>query len=90
MRDNPTRFFEAHRILSKRLVGGFGIRFTVQFNLFAGSILGLGSDAQIAELDKLRDDAVLGCFALTEAGAGVNSGLVVRSEEHTSELQSPI
>lgn len=77
MRDNPTRFFEAHRILSKRLVGGFGIRFTVQFNLFAGSILGLGSDAQIAELDKLRDDAVLGCFALTEAGAGVNSGLVV-------------
>lgn len=79
MRDNPTRFFQAHRILSKRLVGGFGIRFTVQFNLFAGSILGLGSDAQVAELDKLRDDAVLGCFALTEAGAGVNSGLVVKT-----------
>ncbi len=77
MRDNPTRFFEAHRILSKRLVGGFGIRFTVQYNLFAGSILGLGSDVQIAELDTLQDDAVLGCFALTEAGAGVNSGLVV-------------
>ena len=79
MRDNPTRFFLAHRILSKRLVGGFGIRFTVQFNLFAGSILGLGSDAQLARLRALQDEATLGCFALTEAGAGVNSGLVVNT-----------
>jgi len=79
MRDNPTRFFQAHRILSKRLVGGFGIRFTVQFNLFAGSILGLGSDGQIAALARMQDEAVLGCFALTEAGAGVNSGLVVNT-----------
>jgi len=79
MRDNPTRFFHAHRILSKRLVGGFGIRFTVQYNLFAGSILGLGSNAQVTELTKLQNEAVLGCFALTEAGAGVNSGLVVNT-----------
>ena len=79
IRDNPQRFFLAHRLLSKRLVGGFGIRFTVQFNLFAGSILGLGSDEQIAQLAELQEQATLGCFALTEAGAGVNSGLVVNT-----------
>lgn len=45
MRDNPNRFFEAHRLLlapggHEARGPGFGIRFTVQFNLFAGSILG--------------------------------------------------
>ena len=79
MRDNPERFFEAHRLLSKRLVGGFGIRFTVQYNLFAGSILGLGGEAQVAMLGQLQRDRALGCFALTEKGAGVNSGLVVNT-----------
>ena len=42
MRDAPERFFAAHRLLASRILGGYGIRFTVQFNLFAGSILGLG------------------------------------------------
>ena len=54
---------------------GFGIRFTVQFNLFAGSILGLGDAEQIKMLDKFQDDGVLGCFCLTEVFAGVNSGI---------------
>ena len=30
---------------------GFGIRFTVQVNLFAGSILALGTEDQVAQLD---------------------------------------
>ena len=38
MRDNPEKFFMAHRLLSTVGLGGFGIRFTVQFNLFAGSL----------------------------------------------------
>ena len=36
MQDAPERFFLAHRLLSTIGLGGFGIRFTVQFNLFAG------------------------------------------------------
>jgi hypothetical protein len=51
MRDAPEKFFLAHRLLSTIGLGGFGIRFTVQFNLFAGSIIGLGGDAQIARLE---------------------------------------
>ena len=46
----PARFFEAHRMLvqhSTRLGPGFGIRFTVQFNLFGGTVVGLGTEAQV-------------------------------------------
>jgi len=62
------------------LVGpGFGIRFTVQFNLFAGTVLALGNDDQIKLLDKFQADGKLGCFCLTEVFAGVNSGLIVQT-----------
>jgi len=41
LRDSPSRFFEAHRILARHAVDhgpGFWIRFTVHYNLFAGTI----------------------------------------------------
>lgn len=79
MRDAPERFFAAHRLLASRILGGFGIRFTVQFNLFAGSILGLGCNRQIDMLDVLQEKGELGCFALTEVGAGVLSGFIVKT-----------
>ena len=83
MQRRPQRFFAAHRLLATRFdegVGGFGIRFTVQFNLFVGSIIGLGSDDQIAQLEQYQQEGTLGCFALTEMGAGVMSGLIVETE----------
>merc|ERR1711871_1460390 len=70
MRDDPAKFFLAHRLLSTVGLGGFGIRFTVQFNLFAGSIVGLGDDKQIAMLDEIQESGKLGCFLLTEMQAG--------------------
>ena len=45
--NSPERFFAAHRVLSEfatQLGPGFGIRFTVQFNLFAGTVTAIGSD----------------------------------------------
>jgi len=79
MRDAPERFFAAHRLLASRILGGFGIRFTVQFNLFAGSILGLGGPEQIEMLDEFQERGDLGCFALTELSAGVLSGFIVET-----------
>ena len=79
LRDRPRRFFDAHRLLATRVLGGFGIRFTVQFNLFAGSVLGLGTPEQVAMLEDFQRAGSLGCFALTEVGAGVSSGLVVET-----------
>ena len=79
MREQPEKFFLAHRLLSSAGLGGFGIRFTVQFNLFAGSILGLGSREQVGELDAMQAEGSLGCFLLTETSAGVLSGLIVHT-----------
>jgi len=80
LRDNPERFFLAHRILAEHssAVGpGFWVRFTVHYNLCAGTVLALGTPAQVADLDTMQEKGELGCFSLTEKLAGVNSGLVV-------------
>jgi len=80
LREDPHKFFLAHRLLSEyatQVGPGFGIRFTVQVNLYAGTILALGNKEQIAELENVQKQGILGCFCLTERLAGVNSGLIV-------------
>lgn len=79
MRDAPEKFFMAHRVLSTLGLSGFGIRFTVQFNLFAGSIVGLAGEKQLGMLDTIQEKGQLGCFLLTERQAGVLSGLIVET-----------
>lgn len=90
MRDNPEKFFLAHRLLSSVGLGGFGIRFTVQFNLFAGSLVGLAGKEQLKMLDDIQSKGELGCFLLTEMQAGVLSGLIVETtcdwDEATQEF----
>jgi alkylation response protein AidB-like acyl-CoA dehydrogenase len=78
----PSKFFTAHTVLSEyatRIGPGFGIRFTVQVNLFSGTIIALGNAEQVASLSKIQAEGRLGCFCLTERLAGVNSGLVVQT-----------
>ena len=75
---STVRFFAAHRVLSEfatQLGPGFGIRFTVQFNLFAGTVTAIGNPSHLALLEEMQRLGQLGCFALTEKLAGVNSGL---------------
>lgn len=79
---DPARFFEAHRLLARhapQLGPGFWIRFTVHYNLFAGTVIAVGSEAQVAKLEDVQKRGLLGCFALTEKLAGVNSGMVVQT-----------
>jgi acyl-CoA oxidase len=79
----PERFFLAHKLLaehSPQLGPGFWIRFTVHYNLCVGTILGLGNDDQIKDLEGMQEEGLLGCFSLTEKFAGVNSGMVVNTE----------
>jgi len=80
--NNPDRFFEAHRLLalhSPQIGPGFWIRFTVHYNLCFGSAIAVGSDEQVSKLDEIQKQGLLGCFALTEKLAGVNSGMVVQT-----------
>ena len=90
IRDAPDRFFEAHRILAKRATHqgpGFWVRFTVHYNLFAGTILAVGTDEQVARLQEYQENGELGCFALTEKLAGVQSGLVVQTTAEWNEAK---
>ena len=85
------RFFEAHRILARHANNhgpGFWIRFTVQYNLFAGTVLGLGGEEQLAALEDMQARGHLGCFALTEKLAGVNSGLVVNTTAEWNDARA--
>ena len=98
IRDNPARFFEAHRILARHALDhgpGFWIRFTVHYNLCFGTVLAVGSDEQIDALADIQAAGELGCFSLTEKKAGVQSGLVVETtceydeEKDTFVLNTP-
>ena len=82
IRDAPAKFFESHRLLARHAVThgpGFWIRYTVHYNLFAGTVLAVGNDSQVNSLQKFQDEGLLGCFSLTEKLAGVQSGLVVQT-----------
>lgn len=82
IRDRPERFFKAHRLLARHAVAhgpGFWIRFTVHYNLCYGTVMAVGGPEQIASLDDAQARGQLGCFALTERLAGVQSGLVVQT-----------
>jgi hypothetical protein len=52
----------------------------VHYNLCFGTVLAVGGPEQVAALDAIQDAGELGCFALTEKLAGVQSGLVVETE----------
>ena len=69
--------FEAHREAGVDFETGLGIRTTVQYNLFGGTVANLGSAEQLAWLQGVFDQEQIGCFALTEERAGVLSGLIV-------------
>ena len=82
LHDDPEWFFEAHRIVAAHgddLGSGFWTRFTVQFNLFAGTVLAAGSPSHVEQLRAMQAAGELGCFALTEKFAGVSSGMVVET-----------
>eukprot|EP01052_Picozoa_sp_SAG31_P043087 SAG31_NODE_7066_length_1798_cov_2.214244_2_plen_201_part_00 len=59
--------------------GALWTRFTVSYNLYAGSIVALGSERQRDELFASQPRGELGCFAFTEKGAGVLSGAAVET-----------
>jgi hypothetical protein len=59
--------------------GALWTRFTVQYNLYAGSIVAMGTDEQRAALVAMQSSGSLGCFAFTERGAGVLSGAAMET-----------
>lgn len=53
--------------------GSMCTKMTVQFNLFGGTMISLGTDRHRKYLKGIDDMSVIGCFALTELGYGNNA-----------------
>jgi len=71
--NNPLRIFAAHE-LAAIIDPAMTTKMTVQFNLFGGTVLKLGTERHhkdlLAGIDNLND---IGCFGLTELGYGNNA-----------------
>ena len=68
---HPSRIFAAHELAV--IDPAMGTKMTVQFNLFGGTVLRLGTDRHhylLEGIDKMTD---VGCFGLTELGYGNNA-----------------
>ncbi|KAG2446914.1 hypothetical protein HYH02_008070 [Chlamydomonas schloesseri] len=72
-RENPYRIFAAHEVAAM-CDPSMATKMTVQFNLFGGTVLKLGSERHHGPFLRQIDmfDSV-GCFALTELGFGNNA-----------------
>ena len=72
-KNNPLRIFAAHE-LAAIIDPAMTVKMTVQFNLFGGTVLRLGTERHheklLAGIDNLDD---VGCFGLTELGYGNNA-----------------
>ena len=71
---NPYRIFAAHEVAGF-CDGSMATKMTVQFNLFGGTVLRLGTGERHhgAFLDAIDRLDAIGCFALTELGFGNNA-----------------
>ena len=71
---NPHRVFAAHEVGGLIGDGAMGTKMTVQFNLFGGTVLRLGTGRHHGQfLDKIDALDAVGCFGLTELGYGNNA-----------------
>jgi acyl-CoA oxidase len=70
---NPHRIFSVHEVVGI-MDGSVATKMTVQFNLYGGTILKLGTkkhhDLLLEDIDALKS---VGCFGLTELGYGNNA-----------------
>merc|ERR1719187_995314 len=85
--DNPHRIFAAHE-LSAIIDPAMAVKMTVQFNLFGGTVLKLGTERHhkqlIEGIDNLQD---VGCFGLTELGYGNNAVEMETTATYDKETQ---
>jgi acyl-CoA oxidase len=82
-KNNPLNIFTAHEMIAQ-IDASLATKFTVQMNLFGGSMICLGSDRHSWVLSGIDDLSVVGCFALTELGFG-NNAVEMQTTAHYDE-----
>ena len=69
---NPLNIFAVHEICGM-VDGSMATKLTVQFNLFGGTLLKLGTERHRKLVKGIDSLQAIGCFALTELGYGNNA-----------------
>ncbi|KAF9431912.1 hypothetical protein BGZ76_011532 [Entomortierella beljakovae] len=90
---NPLRIFSAHEIAGM-IDGSMGTKMTVQWNLFGGTVIKLGTERHRKLLPNIDDMSAIGCFGLTELGYGNNAVEMETTayylpETHEWEIHTP-
>jgi len=70
--NNPKNIFLAHEFIAQ-IDSSTVTKFTVQYNLFGGSMVALHTDRHAKYFDKIDSFEIVGCFCLTELGYGNNA-----------------
>ncbi len=69
---DPKNIFTAHEMLGN-INGNLATKFTVQFNLFGGSLMALHSERHLPFMKQVDSLTNMGCFCFTELGYGNNA-----------------
>jgi acyl-CoA oxidase len=70
--NDPVNLFTCHEILGT-VDGSVATKFTVQNNLFGGSLMALATDQHLPLMKQVDSLKVMGCFCFTELGYGNNA-----------------
>lgn len=70
--NDPKNLLTAHEMLSW-VDGSLATKFTVQFNLFGGTLMALHTDRHRSFMEKVDSLDHMGCFCFTELGYGNNA-----------------
>ena len=69
---NPLWIFAAHDMVAP-ICGSTATKMTVQFNLFGGTLLSIGTEKHHKMMDDIDNFSKVGCFGLSELGYGNNA-----------------
>ena len=70
--NDPKNLLTAHELLAQA-AGALATKFTVQFNLFSGTLFAMHTERHRDFLKKVDDLSAMGCFCFTEVGYGNNA-----------------
>ena len=70
--NDPVNLFTCHEMLGQ-IDGSLATKFTVQNNLFGGTLMALSTEQHADFLKKVDKLDVMGCFCFTELGYGNNA-----------------
>lgn len=84
--ENPKNIFTVHEILGMA-DGSLCTKFTVQFNLFGGTLFKLGTEKHKSLCNEIDSFKSIGCFGLTELGYGNNAVEMETTAHYDSKTQ---